>query len=176
MAFHSWLNHGRHIYPIIEDIFISNIDPLLEEILKCKVKHKRFQLQIQLAKILHRKNNPTQQGLSSSTRKHGFLEGQLDKCVHIDQRVCPFWLKVWGMKNTCYFLPVNLIKMTFLTKCQAKNLIKMNKCSSKWAWLSQIGHIKWIGFNKIDHLDLTLSQIDHYDLTLSQMNHTDLMA
>jgi hypothetical protein len=39
-------------------------------------------------------------------------------------------------------------------------------------WLNQIGHIEWIGFSQIDHLDLTLSQIDYYDLTLNQMNHT----
>ncbi len=43
-------------------------------------------------------------------------------------------------------------------------------------WLNQIGHIEWIGFSQIDHLDLTLSQIDHYDLTLIQMKHTHLMT
>jgi hypothetical protein len=54
--------------------------------------------------------------------------------------------------------------MTFLTKCQVKNLVKLDKCPLKWPWLSQIGHIEWIWF----------SQIDHYDLTLSQMNHIHL--
>ncbi len=65
--------------------------------------------------------------------------------------------------------------MTFLTKCQAENLIKMDKCPSKWSWLSQIGPIEWVGFNQIDHPDLTPSEIDHYNLTLNQMNHTHLM-
>ncbi len=59
--------------------------------------------------------------------------------------------------------------MAFLTKCQIKYLVKMDKCPSKWPWFSQIDHFEWIGFSQIDHLDLTLSQIDHYDLTLSQM-------
>jgi hypothetical protein len=70
------------------------------------------------------------------------------------------------MKNTCYILPIHLTKVTFFTKCQTKNLIKMDKCPSKWLWFNQIGHIEWIGF----------SQIDHYDLTFSQMNHTHLMT
>jgi hypothetical protein len=54
--------------------------------------------------------------------------------------------------------------MTFLTKCQVEDLVKMDKCPSKWPWLNQIGHIEWIGFNHIDHL------------TLSQMNHTHFMT
>ncbi len=33
---------------------------------------------------------------------HDFSKGQLDQNVHIDQRVRPFQLKVWDMKNTCY--------------------------------------------------------------------------
>jgi hypothetical protein len=41
----------------------------------------------------------------------------------------------------------------------------MDKCSSKWPWLCQVGHIEWIGF----------SQIHHPDLKLSQMNRTYLM-
>jgi hypothetical protein len=56
--------------------------------------------------------------------------------------------------------------MIYLTKCQAKDLVKMDKRSSKWPWLSQIGRIEWIGF----------SQINHLDLTLIQMNHTHLMT
>jgi len=56
--------------------------------------------------------------------------------------------------------------VTYLTKCQAKDLVKMDKHPPKWPWFSQIGHIKWIGF----------SQIEHYDLTLRQMSHTHLMA
>ncbi len=71
------------------------------------------------------------------------------------------------MKNTCYILLVHLNKVTFFTKYQAEDLVKMNKCPSKWPWFSQIGHTEWIGFNQIDHHDLTFSQIDHYDLTLS---------
>jgi hypothetical protein len=55
--------------------------------------------------------------------------------------------------------------MAFLTKSEAKDLVKMDKCPSKWPWFSQIGHIEWIGFN----------QINHHDLTLSQMSHTHLM-
>ncbi len=70
----------------------------------------------------------------------------------------------------------HLIKLTFFIKCQAKDLVKMDKCPSKWPKLNQIGHIEWIGFNQIDHPNLTLNQIDHYDLTLSQMNHTHLMT
>ncbi len=56
--------------------------------------------------------------------------------------------------------------MTFLTECQVEYLVKMDKPTSKWSWLSQISHIEWIRVN----------QIDHYDLTLSQMNHTHLMT
>jgi hypothetical protein len=55
-------------------------------------------------------------------------------------------------------------------------MVKMGKCQSKWPWLNQIGNIEWIGYNQINHLDLTFSQIDHYDLTLNQMNHTHLMT
>jgi len=57
--------------------------------------------------------------------------------------------------------------MTYLTKYQTKNLVKMDKCPSKWPWLNQIGHIEWIRFNQIEHFDLTFSQINHYDLTFS---------
>ncbi len=63
-----------------------------------------------------------------------------------------------------------------MTKCQVKNLVKMDKYPSKWPWFNQIGHIEWIGFSQINHPNLTLSQIDHYDLTLNQMNYTHLMA
>jgi hypothetical protein len=38
------------------------------------------------------------------------------------------------------------------------------------------GHIEWIGFSQLNHLDLTLNQIDHYDLTFNQMNHIHLMT
>jgi hypothetical protein len=69
------------------------------------------------------------------------------------------------MKNACYIWLVHLIKMTYLTKCQIEDLIKMEKHPSKWPWFSQINHIEWIGFN----------QINHYDLTLKQMNHIHLM-
>jgi hypothetical protein len=65
--------------------------------------------------------------------------------------------------------------MTYLIKCQVQDLIKMDKCPSKWPWFSHIGHIEWIRFSQINHLDLTLSQIDHYDLTLTQMSHIHLM-
>ncbi len=61
---------------------------------------------------------------------------------------------------------LHLTKLIFLTKRQVKDLVKMNKGPSKWPWLSQIGHIEWIGF----------SQIDHYDMTHSQMNHIHLMS
>ncbi len=90
------------------------------------------------------------------------------------------------MKNTCYIWPIHLTKMTILTKCQAKNLVKMDKCPSKWPWFNQIdhldltfnqiGHIEWIRFSQTDHAYLTFSQIDHYDLTYNQMNHTHLMT
>jgi hypothetical protein len=52
----------------------------------------------------------------------------------------------------------------------------MDKCSSKWPWHSQIGHIQWIGFSQINHHDLTFSQMNHYDLTLGQMSHAHLMS
>jgi hypothetical protein len=71
------------------------------------------------------------------------------------------------MKNTCYILPIHLIKMTFLIKCQVEDLVKMNKCPSKWSWFSQIGHIELVRFSQIYHPDLTLSKIDHYNLILS---------
>ncbi len=71
---------------------------------------------------------------------------------------------------------LHLTKMTFLTTCQAKDIVKMDKCPSKWAWLSQIGHIEWIRFSKIDHPNVTFSQINHYDLTLNQMSHIHLMT
>jgi hypothetical protein len=69
---------------------------------------------------------------------------------------------------------LRLAKMTFLTRCQVEDLVKMDNCPSKWSWLNQIGHIghiEWIWFSQIDHHDLNLSQIEHYDLTFSQMNH-----
>jgi len=62
--------------------------------------------------------------------------------------------------------------MTFLTKCQVKDLVKMDKCP----WINQIDHIEWIKFSKSEHFDLTFSQIDHYDLTLNQMNDIHLMT
>jgi hypothetical protein len=65
--------------------------------------------------------------------------------------------------------------MTFFTKCQVENLVKMDKYPSKWPWLNQIGHIEWIGIGQINHPDLNFSQIDHYDLTLNQMKHIHLM-
>jgi hypothetical protein len=71
--------------------------------------------------------------ISFTIKNHGFLEGQFDKNVHFDQKVCPLWLKVWGMKNICYILLVHLTKMTYLTKGQAQNLVKMNKTSIKMA-------------------------------------------
>jgi hypothetical protein len=49
--------------------------------------------------------------------------------------------------------------MTYLTKYQTKNLVKMDKCPSKWPWLNQIGHIEWIRFNQIEHFDLTLVKL-----------------
>jgi hypothetical protein len=52
---------------------------------------------------------------------------------------------------------LHLTKVTFLTKCQAKDLVKMHKRPSKWPWLSQIGHIDWTRFSRIDQYDLTLS-------------------
>jgi hypothetical protein len=71
---------------------------------------------------------------------------------------------------------LHLIKMIFLTRSHAEDLVKKDKCPSKWPQLNQIGHIEWIGFSQIDHLDLTFTQIDHYDLTLNQMNHVFLMT
>jgi hypothetical protein len=81
-----------------------------------------------------------------------------------------------GHEKTCYILLVHLIKVTFFTMCQVENLVKMDKCLSKWPWLNQIVHIEWIGFSQIDNLNLTISHIDYYDLTLSQMSHTHLMT
>ncbi len=66
--------------------------------------------------------------------------------------------------------------MTFLTKCQAENMVKMDKCPSKWPCFGQISHIEWIEFSQIDHLDLSLNQIDHYKLTFIQMNRTHMIT
>jgi hypothetical protein len=60
--------------------------------------------------------------------------------------------KILGHENICYIGIVHLIKVTFLIKYQIENLIKMDKCPSKWPWLNQIGHIEWIRCNQIDHL------------------------
>jgi hypothetical protein len=64
-----------------------------------------------------------------------------------------------GLRHETHML--HLTKVTFLIKCQVEDLVKMNKCPSKWSWLNQIDHIEWIGFSQIDHINLTLSQIDH---------------
>jgi hypothetical protein len=45
--------------------------------------------------------------------------------------------------------------MSFSIKCQAEDLVKMDKCPLKWPWVNQI---------------------DHCDLTLNQMNHIHLMT
>jgi hypothetical protein len=62
---------------------------------------------------------------------------------------------------------LHVTKMPFWTKCQVEDLVKMDKCPSKWPWLEQIGHIEWIRFSQINHPNLTLSQIDHYAFTRS---------
>jgi hypothetical protein len=49
---------------------------------------------------------------------------------------------------------LHLTKVNILTKCQIKDLVKMDKCPSKWPWLNQIGHIEWIWFSQIEHHDL----------------------
>jgi len=66
------------------------------------------------------------------------------------QLKCPNWPKGMSilMKNTCYIWLVHLTKVSFLTKYQVEDLIKMDK----WSWLNQIDHIEWIRFNQIDHL------------------------
>jgi hypothetical protein len=96
---------------------------------------------------------------------------------------CPHWpkglsifTKGLGHEKTCYIWAVHLTKMTFLTQCQTNNLVKMDKCLSKWPWLNQIVHIGCLGFSQIDNINLTFSQIDYYDLTLSQMSHAHLMT
>jgi D-alanyl-D-alanine carboxypeptidase len=61
-------------------------------------------------------NATTHTPSSDITRNHDHWEDQFDQSVHIDQKVCPFWLKVWGMKNTCYIWPVHSTIVTFLTK------------------------------------------------------------
>jgi hypothetical protein len=86
------------------------------------------------------------------TRKYGFSEGQCDRSVHIDQRVCPFRLKVWGMKNTCHIW----LKYLF-DQMSSQRSDQNEQIPSKWPWLSQINYIEWIGFNQIDHPDLTFS-------------------
>jgi hypothetical protein len=65
------------------------------------------------------KVTPSLYGFANTTKNHNFLGSQLDWNVHIDQRVCPFWLKVWGMKNTCYIWPIRLTKMI---------------CDEVWSW------------------------------------------
>jgi hypothetical protein len=77
-------------------------------------------------------------------------------------------------ENTCYILLAHT-KVTFLTKFEAEDLVKMDKRPPKWPLLSQIGHIEWIGFSQIAHSDLAFNQIELYDLTFSQINHIHLM-
>jgi hypothetical protein len=55
-------------------------------------------------------------------------------------------------------------KVTFLTKCRYEDLVKMDKCLSKWPWFYQIDHIEWVGFSQINYLDLTFSQMGHTHL------------
>jgi hypothetical protein len=73
--------------------------------------------------------------------------------------------KSLGHEKTYYILLIHLTKMTFLTKCQIENLVKMDKHPSKCSWFSQI-----------DHPNLTLNQIGHYDLAFSQTSLTHLMT
>jgi hypothetical protein len=63
-----------------------------------------------------------------------------------------------GLEHEKHML--HFIKMIFLTTCQAEDLVKMDKCLSKWPWFNQIGHIEWIGFNQIDHFYLTFRFIN----------------
>jgi hypothetical protein len=81
------------------------------------------------------------------------------KCPHWPKGMCILTIDLGHEKHM-----LHLTKMTFLTKCQAKDLAKVDNCPWKWPWFNQIGH-----------LDLIFNQIDHYDLALSQMNHTYLM-
>jgi hypothetical protein len=37
---------------------------------------------------------------------------------------------------------LHFTKVTFFTKCQFEDMVKMDKCPSKWAWLIQISHIE----------------------------------
>jgi hypothetical protein len=41
---------------------------------------------------------------------------------------------------------------------------KKRKRSSRSPWLIQIGHLEWLGFDQIGHIDLTFNQIGYIDL------------
>jgi hypothetical protein len=86
----------------------------------------------------------------------------------------PTWLKCshWskgmsiltkGLRHEKHML--HLTKLTFLTKCQIENLVKMDKYPSKWPWLSQIGHIEWIGFNQVK-LTIMIWHLDQWTILI----------
>jgi hypothetical protein len=61
---------------------------------------------------------------------------------------CPQWPKGMsilteglGHENVTFDQYIWL-KWHFFSKCQVENLVKMDKCPSKWPWLSQIDHIE----------------------------------
>jgi hypothetical protein len=70
---------------------------------------------------------------TNSLQENVALVGQLDRSVHIDPTVCPFWLKVWGMKNTCYIWPIHLIKMTFFYQVSSRKFGQNGQMSIQMA-------------------------------------------
>jgi hypothetical protein len=72
--------------------------------------------------------------------------------------------KILGHEKRILCLTNTFDKVTFLTKCQYEDLVKMDKCLLKWPWFNQIDHIEWVGFSQINYLDLTFSQMGHTHL------------
>jgi hypothetical protein len=72
--------------------------------------------------------------------------------------------KILGHEKCILCLTNTFDKVTFLTKCQYEDLVKMDKCLSKWPWFNQIDHIEWVGFSQNNYLDLTFSQMGHTHL------------
>ncbi len=66
-----------------------------------------------------------------------FIRPSWPKCSHWPKGMSILTKGLGYEKHILHF-----IKVTFFTKCQAKDLVKMDKCPSKWPWLSQIGHIE----------------------------------
>jgi len=98
-------------------------------------------------------------------KKHGFSKGQFDWNVHIDPRVCPFWLKVWGMKNTCYIW----LKWPFKPNVKSKVWSKWTNVHQNDHGLVKLAILNGHGLIKLIILIWPLVKLTI--MTFSQMNH-----